>query len=295
MELYDQAIGNAIRKYYPQSSLNPISDACSYALNNLESNRLRSKIVLIVSNIVNSSIDLIDASIGIECLVMAAKVADDMPSMDNSDKRGNNLSLHLKYDNQTALLVTYALISECFTMLAKNNFNLINKSNINDLPLRFSMVNKEVAESFGPSASPYGQYLDLNNNFNQLSEKSIIKIIDLKTSRLYQAAFATGWLLSGGSLSEVNLLKKLGVHLGRAMQMQDDLADIKQDYDLNRKINISLCYGKDRAKHLIKDELRMFENTMDKIKLIHDSEELIKILKPINRYLNELEVSEGCG
>ena len=293
MDNHTRNINKYLEFNYKKSS-NPIANGCHYALNILSSNRIRSKLILIIGKSFN--IDLIEASASFECLVMSAKVIDDLPLMDNSTVRGDNKSLHEKFGVQTATLISYALISESFSNINLCFSSILKSKKIINDHLRFNLTIKYLAECFGSEKATLGQYMDITSKRELMEIEMIIKTIDKKTASLYESAILIGWILGGGDLNKVNEVKETGKHLGRIMQMQDDLCDINQDSERNRYANIGLCYGIEKAIEVISNEILDYTRCVNDFKINNKSkEELLNLVQPVSAYIKKAGIAKDCG
>lgn len=80
------------------------------------------------------------------------------------------------------------------------------------------------------SATGVGEYIDVVNNIKRietLSRKDIFQTYILKTAKYtFQCPLVMGAVLAGAKKSEINKLSRLGVFLGQAFQLQDDMLDV---------------------------------------------------------------------
>ena len=76
-----------------------------------------------------------------------------------------------------------------------------------------------------------------------------MNLIHLKTTTLFEISFVASYLLSGGEIKNIDLLKKAVRYFGLAFQISDDFEDIEQDMKhLDEQLNPNLVckYGKKR-------------------------------------------------
>jgi geranylgeranyl diphosphate synthase type I len=72
-----------------------------------------------------------------------------------------------------------------------------------------------------------GQMLDILSELDRgLTEDDILRLIELKTARLFAAALQIGAILGGAPAGTRNALARYALDLGTAFQLQDDLLDI---------------------------------------------------------------------
>ncbi|MBR3846493.1 MAG: polyprenyl synthetase family protein, partial [Alistipes sp.] len=90
-----------------------------------------------------------------------------------------------------------------------------------------------------------GQQYDMD--FEQKQKVSVVeymRMIELKTSVLLAGSVVIGALLGGASEEECRALRRFGVELGLAFQLQDDLLDSYGDQELGKAIGGDILEGK---------------------------------------------------
>jgi len=272
LSLYQKKIEGILIDYIPRlGPKNSLRDACEYALLN-GGKRFRPALVMMVAEALSSGADVQFAALAIELLHTASLIADDLPCMDNEEFRRNHPTLHKKYNEATAVLVTYSLIAAGYECLAKNAA-VIKKSALPfagnaDAICVAALENASFNTGlFGASG---GQYLDIFTP--DLSLPTLLDIIRKKTVSLFEVSFLLGWLYGGGSLDRLNQVKQAAGHFGMAFQIADDLGDIEQDNLNGRLVNIAAVFGKERAQEVLEQEVQGYLQTLKDLKI--DSKEL---------------------
>jgi geranylgeranyl diphosphate synthase type II len=172
-----------------------------------------------------------NASIAAELLHNFTLVHDDI--MDNADKRRGRLTLHKKYDVNTAILAGDSLLSIAYEYLLK------------DLPVsqpRLSHVrtngkpnngkSKTVLASFTKGLIEICEGQSLDKDFETRENVTIddyIRMIKKKTAAMSEMCCSIGAQLGGGNPKEIKALSNFGKNIGIAFQIQDDLLDITAD------------------------------------------------------------------
>lgn len=199
---------NAVKKREPLSLYEP----ASYILKS-GGKRLRPLLVLFSAKAVGGKFSsAYNAAAAVELLHNFTLVHDDI--MDNADKRRGKLTLHKKYDINTAILVGDSLLSVAYENLLKDCKN----NNSKDVLSAFTKGLVEVCE---------GQSLDKEYETKKIvSLEEYILMIEKKTAALSEMCCKIGSLLGGGKVKEVNALSSFGKNIGIAFQIQDDLLDI---------------------------------------------------------------------
>ena len=202
----------------------------SYILNS-GGKRLRPLLVLLTAKAVGGRFtNAYNSAAAVEMLHNFTLVHDDI--MDNADKRRGRLTLHKKYDNNTAILVGDSLLSIAYEYLLKDC-----NGNAKQVISAFTKGLIEVCE---------GQSLDTDfESRKNVSLSEYIVMIKKKTAAMAEMCCRIGALLGGGSKSQVNALGSYGSNLGIAFQIQDDLLDISADEEkFGKTIGGDLVEGK---------------------------------------------------
>lgn len=267
LEPYQQLIEQELRKNIEQlGPKNPLRDACEYALLN-GGKRFRPALVLIIAKTLGYEINVVQAAMGIELFHTASLIADDLPCMDNDDKRRNKPTVHRVYGESVALLATYALISAGYACLAKN------AQTIKDSAHPFAQQSDHLCVlalenttfNTGLCGATGGQFLDLVPP--NLSVAVLKEVIHKKTVTLFEISFVLGWLFGGGELAQLDLVKKSADHFGMAFQIADDIDDMAQDLSHNHPMNIANVLGKERAKQMFHEEMKQFNQTLTELNI----------------------------
>jgi len=156
------------------------------------------------------------AAYAIELIHTYSLIHDDLPTMDNADLRRGHPTLHVTYDEITALLAGDALNTYAFEVLSKSPFS-------SDVKIELIKI---LSENAGAGGMVLGQAIDcyFENKKLNLDE---LKFLHLnKTAKLIAASLQMGAVI-------VNLDKKLqeklynfGIDLGILFQVQDDILDV---------------------------------------------------------------------
>ncbi len=166
----------------------------------------------------------------VELLHNFTLVHDDI--MDNAEKRRGRLTLHVKYDDHTAILAGDSLLAVAYENLLKDG-----NGRTKDIFADFTKGLVEVCE---------GQSLDKEYETRQTLElKEYIGMIQKKTAAMLEMCCSLGARLGNGSPEVVKELSSFGRNIGIAFQVQDDLLDITADeLEFGKKIGGDLMEGK---------------------------------------------------
>ena len=177
--------------------------------------RLRPLLVLLSAKAVGGTFkNSYNAAAAVEMLHNFTLVHDDI--MDNADKRRGRLTLHKKYDHNTAILAGDSLLSVAYEYLLKDC-----NGNTRELISSFTHGLIEVCE---------GQSMDTDfESRKNVSLSDYLIMIKKKTAAMAEMCCRIGAILGGGSSVQVSALGNYGLNLGIAFQIQDDLLDISAD------------------------------------------------------------------
>ncbi len=207
-----------------------LADACLYVLAG-GGKRLRAVLVLLSCEAVGGRVrDAMPAGAAIEIMHNFTLVHDDI--MDHAPSRRGRPTVHVRWGVNNALLVGDVLLGIAYRQLLETRTD-----NLPRLVSLFTTGLIEVCE---------GQALDLA--FGQRATVTVpqyFRMIEKKTGRLISMATEIGALIGGSSPRHTLALRKFGLSLGRAFQLQDDLLDITADEaDFGKVIGGDLMEGK---------------------------------------------------
>ncbi len=193
--------------------------------------RLRPLLVLLSAKAVGGNFKQVyNASAAVELLHNFTLVHDDI--MDNADKRRGRLTLHKKYDENTAILAGDGLLSVAYEYLLKD----------------CNGKTKEVVSAFTKGLVEVCEGQSLDKDFETTGNVSLNEykiMIIKKTAAMSEMCCKIGALLGGGSSEEINAVSLFGKNIGIAFQIQDDLLDITgNEKEFGKKVGGDLIEGK---------------------------------------------------
>jgi geranylgeranyl diphosphate synthase type II len=249
----NKILSSSLKGRKPESLYKP----GSYILNS-GGKRLRPLLVLMSAKAVGGNFNnAYNAAAAVEMLHNFTLVHDDI--MDNADKRRGRLTLHKKYDNNTAILTGDSLLSVAYEYLLKD-------SNGNA---------KEVVGSFTKGLVEVCEGQSMDTDFESRKNVSIIEyllMIRKKTAAMAEMCCRIGAMLGGGNKTQVNALGNYGLNLGIAFQIQDDLLDITADEaEFGKTIGGDLIEGKKTFIFLVALEKSTGEEKKKLLKVIESN------------------------
>lgn len=178
---------------------------------NLGGKRMRPLLTLMSAEVFNTDFKkALPAAMAVEVFHNFSLVHDDI--MDDAPLRRGNLTVHEKWDINTAILSGDAML-----ILAYQYFEQYEPAIFRDLAKLFSKTALEVCE---------GQQWDVD--FETRSDVTIpeyLKMIEYKTAVLVAAAMKMGAIVAETTPENANLVYEFGLNLGLAFQLQDDYLD----------------------------------------------------------------------
>ncbi|MCE5248044.1 polyprenyl synthetase family protein [bacterium] len=159
--------------------------------------------------------DAISAALALEMVHTYSLVHDDLPAMDDDDLRRGRPTVHVAFNEATAILAGDALLTLAFETLTRA-----------EIPAERVVAEVRcLAGAAGALGMVGGQQLDLSAEGKPATEQLVTDIDRLKTGALLSAAFELGALAAGAPPSFVATLRRIGDDVGLAFQIQDDLLD----------------------------------------------------------------------
>jgi farnesyl diphosphate synthase len=199
--------------------------------------RMRPLLVYATGDLLGADVAALDApATAIELVHAYSLVHDDLPAMDDDALRRGQPTVHVAFDEATAILAGDALQSLAFQQLA-------------DAPLpaeaRIAMV-RELAGASGAAGMCGGQAFDIDatGRGGDISLGELERLHALKTGALLRCAVRLGAIAGGADGDARIALDRYAEALGLAFQIRDDLLDIESD-----STTLGKTAGKDLAQN----------------------------------------------
>jgi farnesyl diphosphate synthase len=174
------------------------------------------------------------AACAVEMIHAYSLVHDDMPCMDDDALRRGKPTVHVAYDEATALLVGDALQAQAFEVLA----------GCEDVaPARLVAMLRLLAEAAGSAGMCGGQAIDLDSVGLNLTLEELERMHQLKTGAMLRVSVLLG-ALAGRDIDagEQEALAAYSRAIGLAFQVVDDVLDATAD-----SATLGKTAGKDAA------------------------------------------------
>lgn len=159
------------------------------------------------------------AAAAVELIHAYSLVHDDLPCMDDDELRRGRPTVHVKYDEATAMLVGDALQPLAFELLAS-------------MPVAPALVVQAVAAlatAAGSRGMVGGQAIDCASVDKALSLDELRHMHRLKTGAMLEVSVLLGGIVAGASSTARQHLMDYAQTIGLAFQVADDVLDVVAD------------------------------------------------------------------
>jgi len=211
-------------------------------------------------------------ALALEFLHTYSLIHDDLPAMDDAPLRRGFETLHVTYDEATAILSGDALNTEAFYHIAK-------------APLRDDIKIKLVellARDGGVYGMVLGQSIDLHFENEPLNLEEVKTLHTNKTAKLIATSLLMGAVIVGLEKNKQDELYEFGIELGLLFQIQDDIID-----ETHSEEEAGKTTGNDEAKN-------SFVNLIGLEKTIEEAESLATDLEKRFKHFDKV-LQDGLG
>jgi len=159
------------------------------------------------------------AAAAVELVHAYSLVHDDLPCMDDDVLRRGRPTVHVQYDEATALLAGDALQPLAFDLLAQMPI----------APELIVQATRDLARAAGSLGMAGGQAIDLDSVGKTLTQPALQQMHVLKTGALLGASVSLGGLAGGANAVQREALTAYSDAIGLAFQVIDDVLDVTAD------------------------------------------------------------------
>ena len=157
----------------------------------------------------------------IEAVHVYSLIHDDLPCMDNDDMRHGKPTVHVAFDDATAVLAGDALHDFAFELLS-------DPATSGDPFVRIELI-RTLAVSSGMNGMCGGQMMDIVAETSSFDLPTVTRLQQLKTGALLGAAVEMGAILGHAPIEGRSHLRGYARDIGLAFQIADDLLDLEGD------------------------------------------------------------------
>ena len=212
IKIFEDYLKKELKYTKPENLYNPVK----YLLES-GGKRLRPIIALNVSELLGGKIsDTLPAAAALEIFHNFTLAHDDI--MDNSMLRRGKKTINSKWDNNTGILSGDVMLIISYEVL-----NQYQDSKYIHLSKKLTEISRLVCE---------GQQADMDfASKNDITENEYFEMIKNKTAVLIGCSFMFGGIVAEANDLNTNLLYEIGLNLGIAFQLEDDLLDCFGDQE----------------------------------------------------------------
>lgn len=179
--------------------------------------RIRPSLIYLTSKVLGAALEKADkTACAVEMVHCYSLIHDDLPCMDDDDLRRGQPTVHIQFDEATAILAGDALQAYAFELIAGDTL----------LPADTRLdVISILAKAAGPAGMVGGQALDLAAESKLISHLELETMHRRKTGDLISACLAASARINGADPATEQALVDYGYALGLAFQVRDDILD----------------------------------------------------------------------
>ncbi|WP_433783465.1 polyprenyl synthetase family protein [Pseudomonas frederiksbergensis] len=170
----------------------------------------------------------------LEMVHVYSLVHDDLPAMDDDNLRRGRATVHVQYDEATAILVGDALQAQAFMALSQAPVSTA---------CQVSLV-RALAMAVSSVGMVGGQMIDLASLDTKLDITQLERMHRMKTGALIQASVRMGALCAETTQLNIDSLDRYSTAIGLAYQVIDDILDATVD-----TATLGKTAGKDAKDH----------------------------------------------
>ena len=161
------------------------------------------------------------AAAAVEFVHCYSLIHDDLPAMDDAKLRRGKPTVHIQFDEATAILAGDALLTLAFEILSEPETH-------EDPRVRCELI-RSLAKAAGCHGMAGGQMLDLIGETEEFDFGTISRLQRMKTGKLMAFACEAGAILGKGNEPHRKALCNYAFDLGLAFQVTDDILDVEAD------------------------------------------------------------------
>lgn len=243
--------------------------------------RIRPTLTLIASALFGGNEkDVLPAALALEVFHNFTLLHDDV--MDKAEVRRGRPTVHVKWDENTAILSGDQMLIEAYKLLS-------------DVP---ADKLPQVLKWFNEMATGIceGQQYDVDfEHQSQVTIDDYMMMIEKKTSVLLAYALKIGGYIAGASTAQLEALYQYGLHIGLAFQIQDDILDVYGDpKTFGKAIGGDICCNKKTLLLLTALETEDAESKAELLQWLSVTDRNEEKIAAVTALYNRLGVRKAC-
>ncbi|MDF0534512.1 (2E,6E)-farnesyl diphosphate synthase [Shewanella yunxiaonensis] len=181
--------------------------------------RVRPFLVYSVGEMLGVAAERLDnCAAAIECIHAYSLIHDDLPAMDNDELRRGQPTVHVAFDEATAILAGDALQTLAFELISQETGDFSAQQQL--------LMIKALANASGYLGMCGGQALDLAATDKEIPLSELTRLHRLKTGALIRCAVQLAVIAANVDAQQRQQLLAYADAIGLAFQVQDDILDI---------------------------------------------------------------------
>ncbi|MGI2093673.1 (2E,6E)-farnesyl diphosphate synthase [Shewanella oncorhynchi] len=181
--------------------------------------RIRPFLVYSVGRMFGVELEKLDAcAAAIECIHAYSLIHDDLPAMDDDELRRGQPTVHIAFDEATAILAGDALQTLAFEIVTETVAGVSSEQHI-------AMV-RVLAKASGYRGMCGGQAIDLASTDKHIDLKALTQLHNMKTGALISCAVELALIAANAPKDQYAAMMDFARAVGLAFQVQDDILDI---------------------------------------------------------------------
>ncbi len=186
----------------------------------------------------------------LEMIHTASLIMDDLPHMDNAEKRRGKVANHAVYGQDVAALATIGLLTKAYEIVLKDPLLPDDKK---------VLAVTQLANSVGMGGMVGGQFVDLKFSNASMEYSTLEYIHNHKTASLFVATASASAIICDATKQETKAIESYAKNLGFAFQVFDDLINsFGNEEEAGKSLksdngNFAILYGKEKSNQIIKE------------------------------------------
>lgn len=288
LEIQKQRVDASLQNYLgtDDTSFSRVNQAMVYSVM-AGGKRLRPVLCIAGAQAIDGDHERVTAlACALEIIHTYSLIHDDLPAMDDDEKRRGKATCHVQFDEATAILAGDALLTLAFEILATT----AGQCPAADQPKWLRVIAK-IASAAGRNGMIEGQMRDMAFEGTVISIEQLEALHGLKTGKLIQASVVSGGMVAGASEIQLRALDAYADHIGLAFQVADDILNVTGDPErLGKATGTDQARGKNTYPLLIglESAQRLADRLVDKaLNTLDAFDKKADPLRAIARYVVE--------
>lgn len=217
----------------------------------------------------------------IEMIHTHSLIHDDLPALDNDNLRRGRPTVHVAFDDSTAILAGDALLNYAYEVTQ----DFICNAPVSQRLTSYIRSQNILLNKTGINGMLGGQGLDVQLSGKEITNVERDYIYKNKTCALLEAPLMIGACLAGASDEYIAKMEQAGRAIGMAFQVQDDILDVTSDTETlgkevhqdarNEKNTFVAQYGLEASKDYVREESEKAVKIIESVTSVSEYKDLL--------------------